>query len=78
VDKVYYLCCKLPTSQNSSQMSLLANDEVDDWKHLSEKLIEHDNSVEHIINIEKLLEIFNVHTIIIDFASKNARRNSFV
>jgi len=41
-------------------MSLLANDGADDWKHLYDKLKEHENNVENITHIEKLFEIFNV------------------
>jgi len=50
----------LSTSQNISRTSLLANDEVNDWKHLSEKLEEYENNVEHIANIEKLFVIISV------------------
>jgi len=53
-------CCKLLTSQNSSHLSLLANDEVNDWKYLSEEFKEHENCVELITNIERLLEIVKV------------------
>jgi len=48
----------LSTSQNSSHESLLANDEVNDWMHLSDKVKEYKNSVEH--NIKKLLVIINI------------------
>jgi hypothetical protein len=36
---------------------VLANDGVKDWKHLSEKLKQHENSVEHLSNMIKWSDV---------------------
>nr|TKW20468.1 hypothetical protein SEVIR_4G090300v2 [Setaria viridis] len=51
VDKVFYFCCKIFESSTSKSPSSLAGDGLRNWKHVSEKLREHENSIEHISNM---------------------------
>ncbi|XP_021774370.1 zinc finger MYM-type protein 5-like [Chenopodium quinoa] len=53
-NKVYCFCCKLFTTQNNK--TFLTSDGVNDWKHLGEKLKLHDNSVEHMTNMNTWYE----------------------
>jgi len=56
IDKVFCFCCKLFSNSNSN-ISILATEGTNYWKHLSEKLSLHETSRSHIDNAHTWSEL---------------------
>ncbi|PWZ23497.1 Zinc finger MYM-type protein 1 [Zea mays] len=57
VDKVFCFCCKILESSTSNSLSSLAHNGCRNWRNISTKLREHENSVEHFQNMNKWNEL---------------------
>ncbi|XP_052621811.1 uncharacterized protein LOC122195224 [Lactuca sativa] len=57
VDKIYCFCCKLFKPINNNNQISLANNGFNNWKHLYERLDEHENSVQHILCVRSWNEL---------------------
>ncbi|KAL9154317.1 hypothetical protein ABFS82_10G106500 [Erythranthe guttata] len=55
LDKVFCFCCKLFKVMHTR--SNLASEGVNDWKHLGDKLKQHEHSVEHLTNLRACVEL---------------------
>ena len=55
LDKVFCFCCKLFKTMNSR--SQLTSEGIRDWKHLGEKLKQHESSIEHLTNLRSCIEL---------------------
>lgn len=50
IDKVFFFCFRISKSSISMNQSSLAYDGLGNWRHISEKLKEHETSDDHINN----------------------------
>ncbi|XP_052190724.1 uncharacterized protein LOC127800254 [Diospyros lotus] len=55
LDRVFCFCCKLFKTMNSR--SQLTSEGTRDWKHLGEKLKQHESSIEHLTNLRSCIEL---------------------
>lgn len=55
LDNFFCFCCKL--FKKAQIRSQLAGEGICDWKHLSEKLTQHETSLEHLNNLRTWIEL---------------------
>jgi hypothetical protein len=55
VDKVFCFCCKI--FKTSITKSAMGHDGLSDWKHIHDKLKEHETSIEHMTNMNSWNEL---------------------
>ena len=55
LNKVFCFCCKVVRQARSK--SHLANVGVNDWEHLSDKLKQHEDSLQHLTNLRAWVEL---------------------
>ena len=79
-NKVFCFCCKLFKPNNYIKNISLANDGFNDWKHLFDRLKEHENSFQHITCMnswnELKVRLDNVKKIDKDLQKKFQSRNN--
>jgi hypothetical protein len=57
VDEVFCFCCKILKCSTRNSLSSLDHNGCRNWRNISTKLREHENSVEHIQNVNKQNEL---------------------
>ncbi|PNT70219.1 hypothetical protein BRADI_2g07926v3 [Brachypodium distachyon] len=57
VNRVFCFCCKIFKSSTTRSQSSLVHDGFSHWRHISEKLREHEQSIEHVSNMNKWNEL---------------------